>query len=105
MFDLKKLQRLQKDLQDKMASVQEELAEQKVEGSAGGGMVRATVTGSQELIDLKIDKQAVDPEDVEMLQDLVIAAVNDALEKAKELSQQSMAKIVPGGAGIPGLPF
>jgi len=105
MFDLKKLQKMQRELQERMSSMQDDLSSQRVEGSSGGGMVVATVTGTQELVDLKIDPEAVDAEDIEMLQDLIIAACNDALEKARELSQQSMSKIMPGGANLPGLPF
>lgn len=105
MFDLKKLQKMQRDLQERMSSMQEELAAQRVEGSAGGGMVQVTATGTQEILDIKIQPEAVDPNDIEMLQDLIIAAANDALEKARQLSQQSMARIMPGGAGLPSLPF
>lgn len=105
MFDMKKLQKLQKDLQDKMSNIQDELGSQRVEGSSGGGMVKVVVSGNQEIVDLQIAKDAVDPEDVEMLQDLIVAAVNQAMAKAKEMSQQQYQKIMPGGTGIPGLPF
>jgi DNA-binding YbaB/EbfC family protein len=105
MFDMKKLQRMQKDLQEKMSSMQDELADQRVEGTAGGGMVKVAVTGNQEIVEVTINPEAVDPEDVEMLQDLFIAAANQAIEKSKELSQQSMSKVMPGGTGIPGMPF
>ncbi len=105
MFDLKKLQKMQKELQDKMSTLQEDLGSQRVEGSSGGGMVKVVVSGNQEIVDLQIAKDAVDPEDVEMLQDLVVAAVNQAMAKAKDLSQQSYQKLMPGGTGIPGLPF
>lgn len=105
MFDVKKLQKMQKDLQEKMSTMQDDLADQTVEGTSGGGMVSVTVTGNQEILEVKIDPEAVDPDDIEMLQDLFIAATNQAIEKSKELSQQSMSKIMPGGTGIPGLPF
>ena len=106
MFDLKKLQQMQAELQDKMSSMQDDLAEQKVEGSSGGGMVKVIATGSQEIVDVQIDPEAVDPDDIEMLQDLFVAAANAALEKAKALSQDSMSKIMPGGMGnLPGMPF
>ncbi len=105
MFDFKKLQKMQQEMQEKMGSIQDDLGKQRVEGSSGGGMVKAIVTGNQELVDLQIAKDAVDPDDVEMLQDLVIAAVNQAMAKAKEVSQQSYSKIMPSGTGIPGLPF
>lgn len=102
MFDVKQLQKMQKELQERMGKVQEDLKSQTVEGSAGGGMVTATANGNQELVGLKIKPDAVDPEDVEMLEDLVVAAVNLALEKAKELNQDQMSKVA-GGIKIPGL--
>jgi nucleoid-associated protein EbfC len=91
-----------KALQDQMVKMQEELATKEVEASAGGGMVVATVNGRQELLGIKIDPQVVDPTDVEMLEDLVVAAVNDALRKSQELAAGEMGKIA-GGLNIPGL--
>jgi nucleoid-associated protein EbfC len=91
-----------KMLQEKMAKIQEELSLKTVESSSGGGMVTAVANGRQELVQLKIDRQVVDPEDVEMLQDLVLAAVNDALRKAQELAAGEMSKVA-GGLNIPGL--
>ncbi len=91
-----------KALQDKMARVQEELAGKTVEASAGGGMVTAVFNGRQELLSLKIEPQVVDPEDIDMLQDLVVAAVNDGLRKSQELMTAEMGKIA-GGLNIPGL--
>jgi hypothetical protein len=91
-----------KALQDKMLKMQEELAFLKVEGSAGGGMVVAVMNGRQELLSIKIDPQVVDPNDLEMLQDLAVAAVNDALRKSQELASGEMGKIA-GGLNIPGL--
>lgn len=91
-----------KALQDKMLKMQEELAFLKVEGSAGGGMVVAVMNGRQELLSIKIDSQVVDPNDLEMLQDLTVAAVNDALRKSQELASGEMGKIA-GGLNIPGL--
>ena len=91
-----------KALQDKMLKMQEELAFMKVEGSAGGGMVVAVMNGRQELLGIKVDPQVVDPNDLEMLQDLVVAAVNDALRKSQELASGEMGKIA-GGLNIPGL--
>jgi len=91
-----------KALQDKMAKMQEELATKTVEASAGGGMVTVVVNGRQEVLSIKIDPQVVDPEDIEMLQDLVIAAVNDGLRKSQELIAGEMGKIA-GGLNIPGL--
>jgi nucleoid-associated protein EbfC len=91
-----------KVLQEKMAKVQEELATKTVESSAGGGMVTAVMNGRQELVSLKLEPQVVDPEDIEMLQDLIVAAVNDALRKAQELAATDMGKLA-GGLNIPGL--
>ena len=89
-------------MQAKMARMQEELATREVEASAGGGMVTARVNGKQQLLELKIEKAVVDPEDVEMLEDLVIAAVNEGMKKSQEMVQEEMAKIT-GGMNIPGM--
>jgi hypothetical protein len=91
-----------KALQDRMVKMQQELATMVVESSSGGGMVTAVANGRQELVSIKIDPQVVDSNDVEMLQDLVVAAVNDALRKGQELAASEMAKIA-GGLNIPGL--
>lgn len=91
-----------KVLQEKMARIQEDLVLKTVEGSAGGGMVTVVVNGRQEVLGIKIDRQVVDPEDIEMLQDLVAAAVNDGLRKAQELAASEMGKLA-GGLNIPGL--
>jgi len=91
-----------KALQDKMARMQEELALKTVEASAGGGMVAVVVNGRQEVLSVKVDRQVVDPEDIEMLQDLIVAAVNDGLRKSQEMAAQEMGKIA-GGLNIPGL--
>jgi len=89
-------------MQQKMTRLQEELGERQVEATAGGGMVHAVVNGKQQLLSLKIEKSVVDPEDVEMLQDLVLAAVNEAIKKSQEMMQSEMGKIT-GGMNIPGL--
>ncbi len=91
-----------KVLQEKIARIQADLAVKTVEGSAGGGMVVATVNGRQEVISIRIDPQVVDPQDVEMLQDLIVAAVNDGLRKAQELAAEEMGRLA-GGLNIPGL--
>jgi nucleoid-associated protein EbfC len=96
------LQRMAMQMQQEMARVQAELETTEVEGSAGGGVVRATVTGKQELVGLVIDPSAVDPDDVEMLQDLVMAAVNDALRASRELAEEKMGAVT-AGLRIPGL--
>jgi nucleoid-associated protein EbfC len=96
------LQRMAQQMQEQMLRVQEELASTVVDGSAGGGVVRAQATGKQELVSVTIDPAAVDPADVDMLQDLVLAAVNDALRASRELAEQKMAAVT-GGLRIPGL--
>jgi len=89
-------------MQRRMAELQEELERRQVEASAGGGMVTAVVSGKQQLLELKIEPAAVDPDDVEMLQDLVTAAVNEALKQSQQMAQEEMAKVT-GGLNIPGL--
>ncbi|MEA3543853.1 MAG: YbaB/EbfC family nucleoid-associated protein [Thermodesulfobacteriota bacterium] len=89
-------------MQAKIARVQQELETKEVEASAGGGMVTARANGKQQLLDLKIEKDVVDPEDVEMLQDLVLAAVNEAIKKSQEMIQEEMSKVT-GGMNIPGM--
>ena len=89
-------------MQAKMARVQQELETKEVEATAGGGMVTARANGKQQLLDLKIEKAVVDPEDIEMLQDLVLAAVNEALKKSQEMIQSEMSKVT-GGMNIPGM--
>jgi DNA-binding YbaB/EbfC family protein len=95
---LKKAQQLQ----EKMAKLQEELSEKTVETSAGGGMVTVIATGKQEIASIKIDPEVVNQEDIEMLEDLVLAAVNDALFQAKQMVSEEMTKLT-GGVTIPGL--
>ena len=89
-------------MQRRMAEMQEELENKQVEASAGGGMVTSVVNGKQQLLELKIEPTAVDPEDVEMLQDLVTAAVNEAIKQSQQMAQDEMSKIT-GGMNIPGL--
>jgi nucleoid-associated protein EbfC len=96
------LQRMAQQMQQEMLRVQNELASTVVDGSAGGGVVQAQVTGKQELISVTIDPSAVDPADVDMLQDLVVAAVNDALRASREIEQQKM-EAVTGGLRLPGM--
>lgn len=99
------LQQAQKMQQD-LADAQQELAETPVEGSAGGGLVKATVTGSGELQALVIDPKAVDPEDTETLADLVLAAVRDANNAATQLQQEKLGPLAQGlSGGMPNLPF
>jgi DNA-binding YbaB/EbfC family protein len=99
------MKQLQK-MQAKMEEIQAELAEMEIEGTAGGGMVKVVVNGKQELLEVKIDPEVVDPDDIEMLQDLIVAAVNQARQKAQEMQNEQMAQLT-GGLNIPGmnLPF
>ena len=96
------LQRMAQQMQQDMLRVQQELETTTVDGSAGGGVVRAVVTGKQELVSLTIDPSTVDPDDVDMLQDLVVAAVNDALRAARDLGEAKMAAVT-GGLRLPGM--
>ena len=89
-------------MQNRIAKIQQELEETTVEGSSGGGVVSATVTGGKVFKGIKIDKSAVDPDDVEILEDLITAAITDAMDKATKLAEDKMAAIT-GGLKIPGL--
>jgi len=89
--------------QSKMAKLQEELADQPVEASAGGGMVAVVVNGKQEVLSIQIDPEVIDRDDPEMLQDLIMAAVNDGLSRAKDMMNEEMGKLTKG-FNIPGLP-
>ncbi|MDO9515529.1 MAG: YbaB/EbfC family nucleoid-associated protein [Syntrophales bacterium] len=97
-----KLMKQAQQMQAKMMRVQEELETKTVEAASGGGMVTAVVNGKHELVSLKIEKDVVDPADIEMLQDLVVAAVNEGVRKAQEMAQEEMSKLT-GGLNIPGL--
>jgi DNA-binding YbaB/EbfC family protein len=96
------LAKMAQQMQAEMARVEAELEVLTIDGSAGGGAVRATVSGKQELLSIAIDPEVVDPADVEMLQDLVVAAVNDALAGAKAEAEQRMTAVT-GGLRLPGL--
>jgi len=91
-----------KKIQERIASLQQELEKKTVEASAGGGMVSVVVNGKYEIVSLKIEKEVVNPEDVEMLQDLIVAAVNEGMRKVQEMTASEMAKIT-GGLNFPGL--
>jgi len=94
---MKKMMAQAQKMQQDMMKAQEELADERVEGSAGGGMVKVTVTGQSDIVGVSISPEAVDPEDVEMLEDMVLAAISDAVEKSRELAKKKM-----GGFGVPG---
>ena len=91
-----------KKLQEKMANLQKELETRTVETTSGGGMVSVVVNGKYEIQSLKIDKEVANPDDLDMLQDLIIAAVNEGIRKAQEMTSQEMGKLT-GGLSIPGL--
>jgi DNA-binding YbaB/EbfC family protein len=95
--------KMAQQMQAQMAQVQAELKETTIETTAGGGAVRVVITGAQEIRLVEIDRSAVDPEEVDMLQDLVMTAVNDAIARSKQLSEERLASIA-GGMGLPGIP-
>lgn len=102
MGNMQKMMKQMQSMQKKMAEAQEELGEKKIEGTAGGGMVTVVVTGHKEIVEILIKPEVVDPDDIEMLQDLVLAATNDALKKADELTNQTMGQFTKG-MNMPGL--
>ena len=101
-MDISSLMKQAQDLQHKMGQVQEGLAKKTVSSEVGGGMVKVTVNGKQELLSIQIEKEVINPDDAEMLQDLITAAVNDAMGKAREMIQAEMGRLT-GGLKIPGL--
>ena len=96
------LQRMAQQMQQEMLRIQGELETLTVDGSAGGGVVKAVVTGKQELVSVTIDPAAVDPGDVDMLQDLIVAAINDALGNSRRIAEEKMAAVT-GGLKLPGM--
>jgi len=96
------MMKLAQKMQAKMAEMQEQLKSETLEASAGGGMVRVVISGDMQIRELVIDPGAVDPDDVEMLQDMVAAAVNEAIRSAQELASRRMGEIT-GGMNVPGL--
>jgi nucleoid-associated protein EbfC len=103
--DMNQMMRQVQQMQAEMAKAQESLKDEVVEASAGGGMVTVKVSGELELLDLRIDPEAVDPEDVELLQDMVQAAVNEALRSAQEVASSKLGAVTGGlgGLGLPGM--
>jgi nucleoid-associated protein EbfC len=104
-MDMNKMLKQVQEMQEQMARAQEELAGESVEASAGGGMVRVKATGAGEITEVKIASEAIDPDDPEMLEDLVLAAVNEALRNAQDLMQSKLGGAMGGmsGLGLPGL--
>ena len=103
-FDMNKLMQQAQQMQAQMAQMQEEAANEVVEASAGGGMVTVKATGSGEIVGITIDPKAIDPDDPELLADLVMAATNEALRSAHALVESKMQGMLPGGLGGLGLP-
>jgi DNA-binding YbaB/EbfC family protein len=103
--NMQQLMKQAQKMQQQLMEAQAQLAEAEVTGSAGGGLVTATVNGSGEVLSLKIDPKAVDPDDVESLEDLVVAAIRDASQQAQELQQSTMGPLAGGlgGLGLPGM--
>lgn len=102
MQDIRKLMKQAKEMQEQMKQMQERLQEERVEGTAGGGMVTVTMNGRHEILKLRIDPQVVSPDEVEMLEDLVTAACNDARSRIDERMQEEIGKMT-GGLGLPGM--
>ena len=102
MKDFQNVLKQAQEMQARLAKLQEELAEKTVEASAGGGMVTVVANGRQEILSVRIEKEVVTPEEVDLLQDLVRAAVNEALSRSREMMAAEMAKIT-GGMNLPGL--
>jgi DNA-binding YbaB/EbfC family protein len=101
-MDMSKMMKQVQKMQSQMSDVQEELAEKKVEATAGGGVVKVVANGQKEIVDITIEPDAVDPEDVEMLEDLILAATNEAMRKVQDMASKEMGKLT-GGMNIPGL--
>ena len=102
MKSMGKMMKQAQQIQSKMLKLQEEMADKTVETTSGGGMVKVVANGRQQVLSIQIEKEVVDPDDVEMLQDLVLAAINDALIKSQEMATEEMSKLT-GGLSIPGL--
>lgn len=101
-MNIQEMMKQAKRLQAKMEKIREEVAQRTVEGTAGGGMVTVMVNGKNEVLSVKIDPEVIDPDDLEMLQDLVVAATNQALGRAQEMMEAEVSKLT-GGMPVPGL--
>lgn len=102
MKNMNKLMKQAQQMQEKMTKLQEEMAEKTTEATAGGGMVKVVANGKQQILSIQVEKEVVDPEDVEMLQDLIVAAVNEALSRSQAMVNEEMSKLT-GGMNIPGM--
>lgn len=103
-MNMQQMMKQARKMQEQLAAAQETIAQSTVDASAGGGMVKVTVSGDMQVTSLKIDPEAIDPEDVEMLEDMVMAAVNEALRGVGELANRQMGAVT-GGLNIPGMPY
>ena len=103
-MNMQQMMKQARKMQEQLAAAQENIAQSTVDASAGGGMVKVTVNGEMQITSLKIDPEALDPEDVEMLEDTITAAVNEALRGVGDLANRQMGAIT-GGLNIPGMPF
>lgn len=103
-MNMQQMMKQARKMQEQLAAAQETIAQSTVDASAGGGMVKVTVSGDMQVTSLKIDPEAIDPEGVEMLEDMVMAAVNEALRGVGELANRQMGAVT-GGLNIPGMPF
>lgn len=103
-MNMQQMMKQARKMQEQLAAAQETIAQSTIDASAGGGMVKVTVSGDMQVTSLKIDPEAIDPEDVEMLEDMVMAAVNEALRGVGELANRQMGAVT-GGLNIPGMPF
>ena len=101
-MDMSSIIKQAQEMQSKMSDIQEKLAQKQITGSAGGGMVSVTVNGKGEVLSMSIEKEILNPQEIEMVQDLIVAATNDALRRARELGSQEMGHLT-GGMKIPGL--
>jgi hypothetical protein len=101
-MNMNKLMKQAKQMQAKMKKAQDELEDKTVESTAGGGVVKVVVNGKQEVLDLEIDPDAVDPEDVEMLEDLILAAVNEGMREVQDMIDDEMGQVT-GGMNMPGM--
>jgi DNA-binding YbaB/EbfC family protein len=102
MKNMNQLMKQAQQMQAKLTTLQNELAEREIESSSGGGMVKVKVNGKQEILEIIIDKECVDPNDIEMLQELVLTAVNQAVKESQDMVSSAMSKVT-GGVNIPGL--
>ena len=103
-MNMQEMMKQARKMQEQLAQAQESMKDVTIDASAGGGMVKATVNGDLELVSILIDPDALDPEDVDLLQDMIVAAVNEAIRGVSEVASKQMSSIT-GGLNIPGMPF